>query len=58
MRPALRLPGIDVHVSPSIGTACYPRDGVTLDALLAHADAAMYSAKERGATTCSATPKA
>jgi len=48
MRPALRLLGIDVHVSPSIGIAFYPRDGVTVDALLARADAAMYSAKERG----------
>jgi len=48
MRPAMRLLGIDVHISPSIGIAFYPRDGVTVDALLARADAAMYSAKERG----------
>ena len=48
MRPAMRLLGIDVHVSPSIGIAFYPRDGATVDALLARADAAMYSAKERG----------
>ena len=48
MRPALRLLGIDVHISPSIGIAFYPRDGVTVDALLARADAAMYSAKEHG----------
>ncbi len=44
----MRLLGIDVHVSPSIGIAFYPRDGATVDALLARADAAMYSAKERG----------
>jgi len=48
MQPAMRLLGIDVHISPSIGIAFYPRDGTTVDALLARADAAMYSAKERG----------
>jgi diguanylate cyclase (GGDEF)-like protein len=48
MEPSTRLLGIDVHVSPSIGIAFYPRDGATIDALLAHADAAMYHAKERG----------
>jgi|HubBroStandDraft_1064217.scaffolds.fasta_scaffold00219_3 diguanylate cyclase (GGDEF)-like protein len=48
MEPSMRLLGIDVHISPSIGVAFYPRDGQTVDALLARADAAMYSAKERG----------
>jgi diguanylate cyclase len=48
MEPPMRLLGIDVHVSPSIGIAFYPRDGATIDTLLAHADAAMYYAKERG----------
>lgn len=48
MEPAIRLLGIDVHVSPSIGIALYPRDGASVDALLARADAAMYSAKQRG----------
>ncbi|MDE2138756.1 MAG: EAL domain-containing protein, partial [Gammaproteobacteria bacterium] len=48
MEPSMRLLGIDVHISPSIGMAFYPRDGRTVDTLLAHADAAMYSAKERG----------
>jgi diguanylate cyclase (GGDEF)-like protein len=48
MRPSMRLLGIDVHISPSIGIAFYPGDGTTVDALLAHADAAMYSAKDRG----------
>jgi diguanylate cyclase (GGDEF)-like protein len=48
MEPSMRLLGIDVHVSPSIGIAFYPPDGATVDALLAHADAAMYHAKERG----------
>lgn len=48
MEPALRLDGIDVHISASIGIAFYPRDGASVDSLLARADAAMYSAKERG----------
>ena len=48
MEPPMRLLGIDVHVSPSIGIALYPHDGATIDTLLAHADAAMYHAKERG----------
>ncbi|MGB6604826.1 MAG: EAL domain-containing protein [Steroidobacteraceae bacterium] len=48
MEPAIRLLGIDVHVSPSIGIAFYPKDGTTVDTLLARADAAMYTAKERG----------
>jgi diguanylate cyclase (GGDEF)-like protein len=48
MEVPMQLLGIDVHVSPSIGIAFYPRDGATIDTLLAHADAAMYHAKERG----------
>jgi diguanylate cyclase len=48
MEPSLRLLGIDVHISASIGVAFYPRDGASADTLLARADAAMYSAKERG----------
>jgi diguanylate cyclase len=48
MEPSLRLLGIDVHISASIGIAFYPRDGASVDMLLARADAAMYSAKERG----------
>jgi diguanylate cyclase (GGDEF)-like protein len=48
MEPSMRLLGIDVHVSSSIGIAFYPSDGASIDTLLAHADAAMYHAKERG----------
>ncbi len=48
MEPSMRLLGIDVHISPSIGIAFFPRDGTTVDALIARADAAMYCAKERG----------
>jgi diguanylate cyclase len=40
--------GADIHISPSIGIAFYPADGTTIDALMAHADAAMYCAKQSG----------
>lgn len=42
------LDGHDVETSPSVGIALYPRDGQHLDALLMHADQAMYSVKARG----------
>jgi diguanylate cyclase (GGDEF)-like protein len=48
LEPPMRLLGIDVHVSPSIGLAMYPSDGATVDSLLARADAAMYAAKALG----------
>jgi diguanylate cyclase (GGDEF)-like protein len=48
MEPSVRLLGIDVHISPSIGIAFFPQDGASVDTLLARADAAMYCAKERG----------
>ncbi|MEO6080035.1 MAG: EAL domain-containing protein [Steroidobacteraceae bacterium] len=44
----VRIDGIDIHVAASIGIAMYPRDGDRADILLANADAAMYSAKQRG----------
>jgi diguanylate cyclase (GGDEF)-like protein len=47
----LDLDGNDIDVSPSIGIALYPRDGQDVEALLTHADFAMYSAKSAGAAT-------
>jgi diguanylate cyclase len=44
----VRIADVDVHTSPSIGIAFYPADGVTGETLFAHADAAMYCAKQRG----------
>ncbi len=44
----VQIAGIDIHTSPSIGIAMYPDDGTTMQVLLAHADAAMYSAKQHG----------
>jgi diguanylate cyclase len=48
LQTPVRIAGIDVHTSPSIGIAFYPADGNTIEALTAHADAAMYCAKQRG----------
>jgi diguanylate cyclase (GGDEF)-like protein len=44
----LQLDGKSVVTSVSIGVAVYPEDGVTLDALAAHADGALYMAKQDG----------
>ncbi len=48
LRAPVRIAGIDVRTSPSIGIALYPEDGASIEALLAHADAAMYAAKHQG----------
>ena len=44
----VRISDVDVHTSPSIGIAFYPADGASSETLFAHADAAMYCAKQRG----------
>jgi diguanylate cyclase len=48
LQAPVRIATIDIHTSPSIGIAMYPDDGASMQALLAHADAAMYSAKQHG----------
>ena len=45
------LEGREVHVSASIGVSLYPQDGEDFDALLGHADVAMYRAKDLGRGT-------
>jgi len=40
--------GQNIFASVSIGFACYPEDGRTLDALAARADRALYRAKQEG----------
>ena len=45
------LDGLDLRVTPSLGVAVFPRDGNDCDALLRHADAALYHAKSRGRNT-------
>jgi diguanylate cyclase (GGDEF)-like protein len=44
----LEVDGRRLATSVSIGIACYPEDGATLDALAAHADGALYAAKQDG----------
>jgi diguanylate cyclase (GGDEF)-like protein len=48
LQQPLVVQGGTVTISTSIGMSLYPCDGATLDELLRHADAAMYSAKESG----------
>jgi diguanylate cyclase (GGDEF)-like protein len=45
----LSLAGVPVHVGASIGIASYPEHGSSIEALLQHADTAMYQAKTEGA---------
>ena len=45
------IDGGPVHVGASIGVALFPSDGETADALVRHADAAMYAAKASGRDT-------
>jgi diguanylate cyclase (GGDEF)-like protein/PAS domain S-box-containing protein len=40
--------GKELHVSCSAGVAVYPQDGLEIDYLMRHADAAMYQAKAAG----------
>ena len=42
----------ELHASCSVGFAVYPRDGTSSDALLRHADLALYQAKREGRGTC------
>ena len=42
------MDAFEIQVSASIGIALYPVDGDDAEALLKHADAAMYSVKENG----------
>src|ERR1700728_4137523 len=48
LQAAVRIGELDIHTSASIGIAFYPGDGTSIETLYAHADAAMYCAKQRG----------
>ncbi|WP_166423929.1 EAL domain-containing protein [Paraglaciecola sp. 20A4] len=44
----LIVAGHQLHISTSIGIACFPKDGDDASSLLKHADTSMYKAKEIG----------
>jgi diguanylate cyclase (GGDEF)-like protein len=44
----LAIDGVAIPVTVSVGIACYPEDGRTLDALAVRADRALYQAKSDG----------
>jgi diguanylate cyclase len=48
VKAPMQIAGVDLHISTSVGIAFYPKDGAAPEALMAHADAAMYCAKQRG----------
>ncbi|MGI4777851.1 MAG: bifunctional diguanylate cyclase/phosphodiesterase [Janthinobacterium lividum] len=48
IRRAHHIEGTELHVSCSVGMAMYPEDGEDIDALMRHADVAMYQSKARG----------
>ncbi len=48
---SFRVNAAEVHTSASIGISVYPADGSDADALVAHADEAMYFAKQSGRNT-------
>ncbi|ENO90443.1 cyclic di-GMP signal transduction protein [Thauera linaloolentis 47Lol = DSM 12138] len=50
-RPII-VQGRNIHLSGSIGVSVFPCDGETAEALIEHADMAMYRAKELGRNTC------
>lgn len=43
-----RLEGQNLRLTTSLGIAHYPKDAITVEELIAHADAAMYQAKDAG----------
>lgn len=48
LRDPFDIRGQRLTISPSIGIALYPDDGLDSETLIKHADAAMYQAKEAG----------
>jgi diguanylate cyclase (GGDEF)-like protein len=51
LQESVSIGEIEVHSSASIGIAFYPGDGTNIETLYAHADAAMYCAKQRGGSS-------
>jgi len=48
MEVPFEINGNELFVTPSIGISIFPDDGMDMDALLKHADIAMYQAKQHG----------
>jgi diguanylate cyclase len=48
MQAPVHIAGVEIRTSSSIGIAFYPGDATSVETLLAHADAAMYYAKQQG----------
>ncbi len=48
LRAPFVLGAQEIFVTASVGIACFPEDGDDAESLLAHADAAVHRAKERG----------
>jgi diguanylate cyclase len=48
LKAPMRVSGVELHVTCSIGVAYYPTDATSADSLVTRADAAMYCAKQRG----------
>ncbi len=52
IRQPLQIAGRTLQVGVSVGAACYPADGDNAEALIKHADIAMYQAKTLGRNQC------
>src|SRR5262249_28278806 len=48
LQASVQVGELELHASASMGIAFYPEDGTSMEVLYAHADAAMYCAKQRG----------
>jgi diguanylate cyclase (GGDEF)-like protein len=48
LSPIYELQGNNLRITASIGVACYPQNGKTVEAFIRNADIAMYHAKELG----------
>ncbi|HVE72144.1 MAG TPA: EAL domain-containing protein [Thermoanaerobaculia bacterium] len=51
LRDPIIVDGHELHVSASAGISLYPSDGMDVETLLKHADAALYRAKDLGRNT-------
>jgi len=52
LNETFRIQSQDLHVTASVGISLYPDDGGDVEALLKHADTAMYHAKDAGRANC------